>query len=309
MNADLKNLSLLSQKLYQAGVSAFCPTTLSASPKNLKEAVIRLGIWIKSAPLEAHALPLGIHLEGPFLNPGAAGAHPESCVRRFSFQELDKLWKASQHTLKILTMAPELLKPLDLRTLGRWAKDRHLVLSIGHTRATQAEAEQAFAAGFRNVTHAWNAMAFHQREPGTLGAAIKRDPFIEIIPDQVHVHPSLVQWLFKTAPQRVCCVSDCAPAAGMPLQAMTSFGPLQVKRVSNMKPLTSCVTETGALAGGGDLLPQFYKNWCKLQKPTSSERKAWIEACTLTPLRSLFGEKGAKSWEKRLKTAGHFFDW
>ena len=312
MHADFESLSRLSRKLYTSGVSAFCPTTLSAPPEDLKAAVTRLGDWIHQTHLYQNtAVPLGIHLEGPFLNPAASGAHPGSCVRPFSFQELDTLWNASQNTLKILTMAPELLKPRDLRTLGRWAKDRELVLSIGHTRATQAQAENAIAAGFRNVTHAWNAMAFHQREPGVLGTlGSLNSPFVEVIADQVHVHPSLVRWLFKLAPTRVCCISDCAPSAAMPFNKITSFGPLQVKRVAGpIKSLTSSVTANGLLAGGGNLLPTQYRNWCKHQKATTAEKAAWIQACTLTPLQSLFGEKGAKAWETKLKKAGHLFDW
>lgn len=313
MTADSKMLSRLSRKLYQSGVSAFCPTTLSAPTQDLKAAVTRLGSWISSPPpFERHAIPLGIHLEGPFLNPAASGAHPDACVRSFSFQELESLWVASQHTLKIITMAPELLTTQDLQKLGRWAKKNSVVLSIGHTRATQTQAERAFKAGFRNVTHAWNAMGFHQRDPGTLGAALKTAAYIEVIADQVHVHPSLVQWLFKLAPKRVCCVSDCAPAAALPLKKDApwySFGPLQVKRISNSRPLTSSVTKSGALAGGGDLLPQLFRNWCHLQSPSSAEKKAWIEACTRTPLHSLYGEKGARTLEKKLRDSGHFFDW
>src|SRR5689334_1892234 len=129
MTADSHQLNALSRHLSAKGIAAFCPTTLSADPRTLLSAVTRLGAWIrsKSAP---GAVPLGIHLEGPFLHPMACGAHPPASLRALGMPELDRLWEASQHTLKIITLAPERLKAALMTTLVRWARQRKVILSI-----------------------------------------------------------------------------------------------------------------------------------------------------------------------------------
>src|SRR3954471_14387376 len=109
MTADERELDLLSASLWNdAGVAAFCPTTLSSPSRELAAAVHRLGSWIRRGR-HPGARPLGIHLEGPFVHAEACGAHPPESLRPLSFEELDELWKASRETLKIITLAPELL--------------------------------------------------------------------------------------------------------------------------------------------------------------------------------------------------------
>src|SRR5206468_2971357 len=106
-----------------------------------------------------------------------------------------------EKTLKIITLAPEVLARDELEELVAWARKRKVLLSIGHTRATEAQARQAFDLGFGAVTHAWNAMTFHQREPGTLGAALGReDVSVELIVDQVHVSAKVVEWTRRLHP-------------------------------------------------------------------------------------------------------------
>src|SRR6185437_15636763 len=152
-----------------------CATTLSTDPHELAQAVSRLGEWIHSERGSlsrggsVRAMPLGIHLEGPFINSSCCGAHPPSSIRSLDLKELEALWKLSQGTLKILTIAPETLSSKALTRLVDWANHRGISLSLGHSKATEKQAKSAFESGFRGVTHAWNALAFHQRSPGALG--------------------------------------------------------------------------------------------------------------------------------------------
>lgn len=262
MTASHARLNELSAELYRHGVAGFCPTTLSAPPRELHEAVARLGTWIRAQrerlgkPGGARAL--GIHLEGPFISPHAAGAHPPGVIRPATLAELAALWEASQGTLKIITLAPESLDAGELRAVAKWARQNQVVLSAGHSRATAAQAEGAFAAGFRSVTHAWNAAGFHHREAGVLGAAMgRRDVFLELIIDGVHVDPTVVRWTRKIhAPDQICFVSDCAPAAGLPEGKTVAFGPLQIHQADGASRLLD-----GRLAGGGVLLPEAYRKW------------------------------------------------
>lgn len=286
MSAESKELNVLSEKLWKKGIAAFCPTTLSEQPSQLLETVQRLGSWIRSFDRsEKGAIPLGIHLEGPFIHPAACGAHPPHTIRPLSFEELERLWTASHHTLKILTFAPEFLSSHDLHRLVRWARKRKIALSLGHSRATTEQAQLAFQQGIQGVTHAWNALPFHHRAPGPLGAALSNpDVYLELILDQIHVDPILIRWTRKLhSPDRLCFVSDCTPAAGT-RQKTTSFGPLQVSYQNQASRLPS-----GDLAGGGILLTDAYFQWLKSEAksqkiPISALFHETIQALNKNPL-------------------------
>lgn len=278
MTASETDLNRLSKKLWQRGVAAFCPTTLSEQPAQLLRAVRRIGTWIRSFPTPialSGAIPLGIHLEGPFIHPAACGAHLPKTIRPLSFKELNQLWDASQNTLKILTLAPELLTSQQLSRLVNWSEQRGISLSLGHSRADLEQARAAFNQGIRGVTHAWNALPFHHRAPGPLGAAIGRsDVFLELIPDQVHVDPVLLRWTQQLHPlDRICFVSDCAPAAAT-RKGTFPFGPLKVTYRDRASRLPG-----GELAGGGLLLPEAYSHW--LRNEAIAQKR---------PLRTIFYE-------------------
>ena len=169
MNAQNPELDEVAHQLGALGIAGFCPTTLSVSPDELAVAVERLGRWINRAKRlpTSSALPLGIHLEGPFINSGCCGAHPPELIRALDFDELENLWDLSQQTLKIITLAPETLVETDLDRLVIWAHERKISLSIGHSKATEKQAGHAFHSGFKGITHAWNALSFHRKSSGT----------------------------------------------------------------------------------------------------------------------------------------------
>ena len=250
------------------GVAAFCPTLLSLDPSTLRAAVTRLGTWIHNTqhPRTGSALPLGIHLEGPYLSPEAKGAHPEGSLRPLDLKELESLRIASLDQIRILTLAPEGVAPPEREKLRHWARKHRIKLSMGHSRATSAQAREALTlGGFSGVTHAWNAMAFHHREPGLLGAALGRAQVsVEVIPDGWHVDPEVVRWVVELHEKHgpVCFVSDCVPASATePGSGPYAFGPgLQVKLQDGASRLID-----GTLAGGGSFLPQALASWVNAQ--------------------------------------------
>jgi hypothetical protein len=282
MTATPRDLDALSDRLWQRGLGGFCATTLSATKEDLHPAIEKLGNWIRRGKFPG-AWPLGLHLEGPFLSPSAAGAHPPGAIRPLRFEELERLWELSQGTLKILTIAPETLAPTMLPRLAAWARDRGVALSLGHSQATEEQAHAAFQAGFRGVTHAWNAMRFHHRSPGPLGAALGLPGvYVELIVDGIHVAPSIARWVMRLHP-RTCLVSDCAPAAATdsgtagkanvpPGSATEGIVPPKSYRAGShagypFGPLRTwlkdgaCRLADGSLAGGGLLLPEAYARW------------------------------------------------
>jgi N-acetylglucosamine-6-phosphate deacetylase len=266
MTAPPERMTELGRELWSHGVGGFLATTLSTPRPELKDAVARMGSWIASGDHSRGALPLGIHLEGPFISPGACGAHPPGALRELDFEELEELWSVSRGTLKLLTVAPERLTPADLRRLSTWAQARGVVLSLGHSQATEQQAREAFAGGFSGVTHAWNALPFHHRAPGPLGAALGRKGIhVELILDQVHVAPTLIRWTLALHPHGTCFVSDCVPAAATPAGSWHPFGSLRIRAAEGAARL-----ENGALAGGARLLPEAYGEWLASEAGTRS---------------------------------------
>lgn len=294
MTAQTTELDHLSNELWKNSTAGFLATTLSTTADDLAGTVDRLGRWIQRGKFPG-AIPLGLHLEGPFINPESAGAHPPGVLRKLTIQELESLWKRSHGTLKVLTVASETLASPERQALLKWARAHGVYFSLGHSRATEAQAREAFDQGFRGVTHAFNAMSFHHREPGILGAALGRDDvYVELIPDLVHVAPTLMGWVLQLhGAERTCMVSDCVPAAATHTPGRKyAFGPLTIELKDD-----ACRLPNGALAGGGKLLTESFTHW--LAHYGDSELRKYVGCVTQAPLWAL--GFNAKTLPKGLK--------
>lgn len=195
------------------GVTHYCPTLVSAPLEAYPGALDRVAAaQVDEDPEQARIV--GVHLEGPFLG-AAPGAHPTELLRRADPAWLERLLARHPGLVRIVTLAPEADPGLETVAMLR---SHGVLVALGHTRAGAAEADAAFAAGARLVTHLFNGMApFHHREPGLVGAALDH-PHVRlgVIGDGVHVHPRVLRLLFRWAPGRVFLVTDQVglPAAG-----------------------------------------------------------------------------------------------
>lgn len=267
-STDLSALKQLSKKLLTKGVGGICATTLSASRETLLPAVEMLGKWCESRVHQPGTKVIGIHLEGPFLHPDFKGAHPKDAIVPFTFEYWNELWDISRGSLKIVTLAPECLDDETLFKLCKSAQKRNIKLNLGHSKATETEAQKAFQAGFSGITHLWNALYFHHRNAGALGAALhfldpslkgrpqKKSFSIELIPDQIHLSTSTLEMSLKLFKEHICFVSDAAPATGCKEGSIHSFGDLKCI----YKNGASRIAGTDHLAGGGKLLPEMVKD-------------------------------------------------
>lgn len=177
----------------------------------VRELATQLGVLREAA---AHDPGLaGAHLEGPFLAPERKGAHDEAHLAHPTPALVEDLIAAGDGLLRHVTIAPELPGALD--AIFRFAS-AGVVVAVGHTTAGASLAREAFDAGARLVTHAFNAMpGIAGRDPGPVGAAIAdRRVSIEVIADGIHVDPALIALLFRESPGRVVLVSDAMAAAG-----------------------------------------------------------------------------------------------
>ncbi|HEV2261122.1 MAG TPA: amidohydrolase family protein [Candidatus Rubrimentiphilum sp.] len=156
---------------------------------------------------------LGIHFEGPFLNPKFRRVHQQQWIIPATAQRTRALVEACKGTCVMVTMAPEVDGVSDA---ARYFLEHGVVCSAGHTAARYREGLLAIGLGFRSLTHAFNAMPpLDHREPSILAAFIQ-DPrtTVQVICDGIHVAPVMIDLLYRTLRERVILATDNMPAAG-----------------------------------------------------------------------------------------------
>lgn len=193
------------------GTTSMLPTVITDDPQITRQAAEA----VAAARREGVPGIIGIHIEGPFLDPRRAGAHPPQHIRPITPEDIAWL-KGLDCGIVLLTVAPSHVAPETIRTLT----EAGIIVSLGHSEATAKEAQTALAAGARGFTHLFNAMSqLQNREPGMVGAALT-DPesYCGIIADGHHVHPLALEITLKTKPKgRLFLVTDAMPpAAGGP---------------------------------------------------------------------------------------------
>ncbi|WP_413160113.1 N-acetylglucosamine-6-phosphate deacetylase [Capilliphycus salinus ALCB114379] len=214
----------ISQYLWHQGVDGFLPTIVTTTLEQIRRSLATLAEFMQTSPSDNSAQILGIHLEGPFLNPEKRGAHPQDCLLPLTLDNVKRVLGDYASIVKIITLAPELdptgeVIPF-LRNLG-------ITVSLGHSQATLEQANLAFSQGATMVTHAFNAMpSLHHRQPGLLGAALAHpNVYCGLIADGQHVCPTMLQVLLQSARGKlaqpgkisgVFLVSDALSPLGLP---------------------------------------------------------------------------------------------
>jgi len=213
---DPEALLSLAGILARHGITAFVPTAVAAPHEDL----LRISRAVTEAMAAQGECPqgariLGLHLEGPYINPGKAGAQNPAFIRAPNWEEFRTYWDASGGNLRAVTVAPELPGALDF--IAR-ATGLGVTVSIGHTDATYEEAWAAIAAGARRATHLFNAMPpLHHRAPGAAAACLLAPGVtVELIADRVHVADPVLRLAWRLAGTgRTALVSDAIAAGGL----------------------------------------------------------------------------------------------
>ncbi len=219
-------LTGMARALARRGVTAFLPTSVSATFADLTEYAESVRRWMPDAPDDG-ATPLGFNMEGPFLAEERKGAHPTELLRHPA--DLDEATLATfLEGLRIMTIAPELRGAPELIE----ALARHGVrVSLGHSAASVAQARAGYAAGAMTTTHLFNAMGgLRHRDPGlALAALLDDEAWVELIADTQHVDPDLWPLIWRMKPrERVVLVSDAISLAGSG-QRRGMLGALEVR--------------------------------------------------------------------------------
>ncbi len=231
------------------GVTTFLPTTLTIDPPLLRK-VVQFAAPYMEAPTFAKAPCL--HIEGPYINPGAVGAQNPAFVRPPDAAEIRALHEIAP--IGIVSLAPEMEGSLtfikEMRTLG-------ITCSVAHTKASYAEYRAARDAGATHLTHFCNQMTpLHHREVGIVGAGLLDDEVqIELIADEIHLCPEMLALVFKhRSPERLMLVTDSMAASWMP-EGRYELAELTVHVADGAARL-----ESGALAGSTLAFHRGFRN-------------------------------------------------
>lgn len=260
--------------LIAGGVTTWCPTVVTAPLDAYPQVWARIATAM-ARPAAARPTIAGVHLEGPFLG-GAPGAHPRRWLR-----DPDRAWLAALPPfVRIVTLAPE--RPGGLEAIAELAA-RGVLVSLGHSTATYAQASQAADAGARMVTHLFNGMGpLHHREPGLAGAALS-DPRLAagLIADLVHVHPAVVGAACRALGARAVLVTDAVAWRA------ARVGRIEVSRDAS----GAARLPDGTLAGSTLTMDQAVRN---VVTHCGLSLDAAVQAASTTPARLLgLSDRGA----------------
>ena len=209
MDDNNEALECMQRYLPNNGVTAFLPTTMTESFDNIKSALIRI---VKASKRQdnAFAKVLGANVEGPYINPKYKGAQAECNIRKPNFEELSDF----ADIIRIMTVAPEMIED---QNFVNSCLNSNIILSIGHSGADYETALQAISRGFSHVTHLFNAQTgLHHRKPGIVGAALDSNAVVELIADNVHIHPMLQRLIWRAKDHsKIVLITDSLRAAGL----------------------------------------------------------------------------------------------
>jgi N-acetylglucosamine-6-phosphate deacetylase len=227
MDDAAEALPAIEQLLARHGVTSYFPTTVTAPMDTTLRALERLADAIEARERNSNkdgkirALPLGIHLEGPFISHARRGVHPPENLLAPTLSAFEKFWQAARGRIRMMTIAPELEGAPEVMAE---AARRGVCVSLGHSDADFEAAERGIAAGARHATHTFNAMrplghnTLDHHSPGILGAVLTDGRVsADIIADGVHLDPAIVKLFAKAkGPDQTVLITDATSATGMP---------------------------------------------------------------------------------------------
>lgn len=262
-------LRIMAKGIAENGVTSWCPTTMTVSHEEILKA-FDTAREVKADTEYYGAKILGINCEGPFINPSKKGAQAEEYIVRpdgdFILENAD--------ILKVFTVAPEMDGGLEC--IKKVYEDGRVLVSMGHTGASFDEANAGIEAGVRHTTHLFNAMTpLMHRNPGVVGAALSaEDVSCELIADTFHVNKGLFKLVSKLKGNKLCLITDCMRAGGMPDGNFTLGG--QPVEKTGIK----CLLPDGTIAGSVLCLNNAVKN---LYENTDLEIYEAVACASLNP--------------------------
>jgi N-acetylglucosamine-6-phosphate deacetylase len=209
MDSSFQSLDTISKTLLKTGVTSFLATTMTMSSREIKNALYNVKKYkdrVRGAKI------LGVHLEGPFINPSKSGAQKPQYIQKPNFE----LIKEYIDIIKLITIAPEVERAEGfIEYLKKSYPD--IILSLGHSNASYDQAKESFKWGIAHATHLFNGMnPLHHREIGAVGAILEDNSIsCEIIADNIHIHPALYNLIYKLKGDKLILITDAMRAGCM----------------------------------------------------------------------------------------------
>lgn len=252
-DGDENGIKTMADGILKNGVTSWCPTTMTVSKTEIENAFDAVR-KVKNSKDFYGAKIVGVNSEGPFINPSKKGAQAEEHILK---PDADFIIKHSD-VVKLFTVAPEVDGALEC--IEKVKDKTNVLVSMGHTNATFEEANVGIKKGIRHTTHLFNAMtALSHRSPGVVGAALSSDEVsTELIADTFHVSSGLFSLIAKIKGDKLCLITDCIRAGGMPDGDYTLGGqPVHKKGIQ-------CLMDDGTIAGSvlklNDAVYNLYEN-------------------------------------------------
>jgi len=234
-----ESIRAISKGIIANGVTGYLPTTMTVDMSVIKKSLEVLRNLKEESKSWNGSTILGCHAEGPFISMSKKGAqNPEYILK----PDADFV-KEYSDIIKIITLAPE-EDTEDFAQIRKIAAETDVVISMGHTSADYDTALKSTQNGVAHVTHLFNAMTpLAHRAPGVVTAALNTDVSCELIADTFHVSTALYDILWKQKGRKLCFITDCLPAGGLPFGEYTLGG---TKIIYND---IVCRLEDGTVAG------------------------------------------------------------
>lgn len=225
--------------LIQNGVTGFLPTTMTEDMAIIRKALtVCRDLKEQSKTWQGSAI-LGCHAEGPFISQSKKGAQDAKYILKPDAAFV----KEFADIISVITLAPE-EDSEDFAAIKEMCRDTDVVVSMGHTSADYETAVKSVDAGVSHVTHLFNAMTpLAHRAPGVVTAALNTTASCELIVDTFHVDKCFYDMLFKLKGRKLCFITDCLPAGGLPEGEYTLGGQKIIYRG------IVCRLEDGTVAG------------------------------------------------------------
>ena len=273
-DADEAGLQAIADFEASKGVLAICPATMTFSEEILN-GIMDVAVAHKN---EHGADLVGINMEGPYISPKKVGAQNPKYVMAANADMFRRLQARSGGLIKLVDVAPEEPGNMD------FIKECHdeVRISIAHTCTDYDTAKEAFAAGATHMTHLYNAMpGITHRAPGPIIAAMERGAEVELITDNVHIHPAVVRFTFKAfGDDHVILVADSMMACGLP-DGQYSLGG---QAVTVEGPRATLTEQPGTIAGSNTCLYDCMKRAVlEMNVPLESA----VRAASENPARSI----------------------
>ena len=234
-----ESIRTISEGIIANGVTGYLPTTMTVDMKVIKQSLEVCRELREESKTWNGSTILGVHAEGPFISESKKGAQDAKYILKPDAAFV----KEYADIIKVISLAPE-TDTEDFAAIREIRRDTDVVISMGHTSADYDTAMKSTNVGVRHATHLFNAMTpLAHRAPGVVGAALNADVSVELIVDTFHVSTELYDMLFKLKGRKLCFITDCLPAGGLPYGEYTLGGAKIVYRD------IVCRLEDGTVAG------------------------------------------------------------